>query len=91
MTPFSLAMVSIVSNRILLNMRSVRGGASHHSLAKGSGGGPARSRHEQAASHFPGTVSIAPVPPVHHPQYPDSDFAKASSKDSEYEMDKMMV
>lgn len=93
LAPFTLVLVSIASNRILLNMRSVPASAAHLSLPKGSGNGiGARSRHQDhTASYFPGTLPVKPVAPVHHPQYPDSAHTKVSDKGSEYELEKMTV
>jgi hypothetical protein len=93
LAPFTLVMVSIASNRILLNMRSVPVSAAEPSFPHKIGSGN-RSRAEQqfqVGAPFSGITSITPVTPVHHPQYPEGLSVKVSDQGSEYELEKMTV
>lgn len=88
LAPFTLVMVSIASNRILLNMRSVPASATAPSLSF-KGWNVAGNRAEQ--SHNSGETPVAPLTPVHHPQYPEACCVKVADQGSEYELEKMTV
>ena len=87
LSPFTLAMVSISSSRILLNLRSLA-----TEVAVASASGASKARRTQLFSPYSVTSPATPFSPVHQYQYPQLNaFNRDLEKDVEFELEKTIV